>query len=868
MQLRRIEVRNIRSYESGVLDVGPGTTLIAGDVGAGKTSLLYAIEMALFGFAEVDATYLVRHQAGHAEVQVTLSEGPHFYRITRRFRRVIRRGRETFEPEKVTFSVDGATTPYSATELRQRVIELLGFPDNPNPRAHSDLWRWAVYIPQEKMREVLSQDPAERLETVRKALGVERFRTASDNAQLVATELRRRAESRESESGRLAHWEEEHPRRVAEIAELQNLLQTQLAAQTLAEATTAEAERALEAMEERLRIWEADRRELDGLRRQEEEDVRLRDSAERRRADRSTTIDRLSREVEEWQERAEGSEELRVAVEQNRAEVTSLRLRLGELEEQRNHRTRAEAEARAAERSLKEGRGTEREAEAELEGAQRSSESLRLEGPQREPPAPTPQTLVDLDRQLEEIRERETAAAQRASRARAEFAEWEELLEAGVCPRCHQTVRSEDFARHRSEASSELEIADREYATISEERTRREEERRSRERYERAHDRWEQLDQRRTSARQELERLIDRHTRAESALTNLTLEFERAKLRAESFQAVPTEYARVTDRLAALDRQTTELDSRVNALQRATEEIRARRGEIDGIRSEIARVEEEVARLRDRFRERVRLLQQLEEAVREGELQSGQRTAMTERLRANRADVRAIQQERARLETRLEEAQRRAVEAERGRQERAGLLEEVQHLQRVAEWINGPFRESVLRMEKKLLGQAQAEFERSFARFFATLIEDESLVARTDGAFSPAVAIDGEWTPPAALSGGERTSLALAFRLALGQVVRTLGQMKLETIILDEPTDGFSPEQVVRMGELLEELALPQVILVSHEIQLSSIADRVIRVQKEAGSSSLIDVSEAPTSSKSGTSSLPSTSVDGATPPA
>jgi DNA repair protein SbcC/Rad50 len=112
-------------------------------------------------------------------------------------------------------------------------------------------------------------------------------------------------------------------------------------------------------------------------------------------------------------------------------------------------------------------------------------------------------------------------------------------------------------------------------------------------------------------------------------------------------------------------------------------------------------------------------------------------------------------------------------------------------------------------------------------------------VARTDSGFTPEVAIDGEPTPAEALSGGERTSLALAFRLALATVVRTLGNVRLESLLLDEPTDGFSAEQVVRMGELLEELGLPQVVVVSHEAQLASIADRVVRVRKDAGRSKL-----------------------------
>ncbi|EQD48121.1 intracellular protein transport protein, partial [mine drainage metagenome] len=132
MEIRRLRVQNIRSYESAELTFSSGTTFLSGDVGAGKTSLLQAIEMALFGFAEVEPEHLVRHQATRAEVALSFEGEGHRYEIVRRFKRVVRRGRTTFELERSSFSADGATAQYSQTELRQRVIELLGFPDNPN----------------------------------------------------------------------------------------------------------------------------------------------------------------------------------------------------------------------------------------------------------------------------------------------------------------------------------------------------------------------------------------------------------------------------------------------------------------------------------------------------------------------------------------------------------------------------------------------------------------------------------------------------------------------------------------------------------------------------------------------------------------
>ena len=52
-------------------------------------------------------------------------------------------------------------------------------------------------------------------------------------------------------------------------------------------------------------------------------------------------------------------------------------------------------------------------------------------------------------------------------------------------------------------------------------------------------------------------------------------------------------------------------------------------------------------------------------------------------------------------------------------------------------------------------------------------------------------------------------------------------------MILDEPTDGFSDEQLDRVRNVLSELNLKQLILVSHEPKIESFVDNIIRLNKE-----------------------------------
>ena len=49
MKIKKISLNNIRSYESQEFNFQEGSTLLAGNIGSGKTSILLGIEFALFG---------------------------------------------------------------------------------------------------------------------------------------------------------------------------------------------------------------------------------------------------------------------------------------------------------------------------------------------------------------------------------------------------------------------------------------------------------------------------------------------------------------------------------------------------------------------------------------------------------------------------------------------------------------------------------------------------------------------------------------------------------------------------------------------------------------------------------------------------
>ena len=150
-------------------------------------------------------------------------------------------------------------------------------------------------------------------------------------------------------------------------------------------------------------------------------------------------------------------------------------------------------------------------------------------------------------------------------------------------------------------------------------------------------------------------------------------------------------------------------------------------------------------------------------------------------------------------------------------------------------WLDEHFVNLAEVMERTIMLKIYNEFNSLFQNWFNILMEDESISARLDDSFTPVIEINGYEIPLQDLSGGEKTSCALAYRLALNKVINdVITTIKTRDIlILDEPTDGFSFQQLEKVRDVLEQLQLPQTITVSHESKIERFVQNVIRVVKE-----------------------------------
>ncbi|VVB79319.1 DNA double-strand break repair Rad50 ATPase [uncultured archaeon] len=201
MKIKKIVLHNIRSYEHQEVDFPEGSTLLSGDIGSGKTSILLGIEFALFGLQPGQrGTGLLRNSEDEGYVIIEFEVDGIDVKVERTLRR-----KKTISQEACFITVDRETRELSVTESKNFILEILNYPKE-FAKKQNLLYRYTVYTPQEEMKQIILEDPEIRLDTLRHVFGIDKYKTILENTALVLSKIR---EERRVKEGMIFNLEQD-----------------------------------------------------------------------------------------------------------------------------------------------------------------------------------------------------------------------------------------------------------------------------------------------------------------------------------------------------------------------------------------------------------------------------------------------------------------------------------------------------------------------------------------------------------------------------------------------------------------------------------------------------------------------------------
>ena len=672
MMLKALTLENIRSYKDETrIQIPTGTILFEGDIASGKSTILYAIEFALFGLGDIKSSSLLRNGAKRGRVALRFEVDGKEYEV---HRSLVKKGRIAQQDECYIDGPNGKAV-LSASELKERVLQILGFNEPANPKAQSVIYRYAIFTPQEEMKEVILKKPDERLQTLRKALRIEDYKVASDNTSTLIGRLK-----------------------------------------------------------ERVKYFEGATQDTDSIKKKIEDETKL--------------IAKITAELSPLkQKEADLGEEIKTKNE-----------KLKQLQGESEKIKKAEATIPLFKKQIEDKNGSARQTTEQSQSLKKRIDDTQPKIAELESvKQPTEKSKDELRRTQDDLKTRLRDAQKRKGGFDERIGNLNSILEQKVCPVCERPVEPEEFRTKCEHVMAERSSLDNEISTYEKSIT-------------------------------ELDLLIDGLGRYETAQSQLSI--LRSQIREN------------TGRLEQNNRTVKELNESIKTLQAQLKEALA-----------------EVEPLQE-------ILQSTEALDKEAQKLNSKLTEIGKQISAKQASAQNSEEIKRQLQEQLNQ--------------KTKWLETVRSLREHNVWLGEYLAPTIENIEKHVMTSINQRFAEQFTRWFQILMDDPDMQVRINEDFSPIIEREGYEQDFNALSGGEKTSVALAYRLALNTTVQEVtisGGSNL--LILDEPTDGFSKEQLYKIRDILEELKCPQVILVSHEKELEGFADHVFRVQKSDGVSAL-----------------------------
>ncbi len=845
MIIKRIQLKNIRSYENAEISFPQGSVLLSGDIGCGKTSVLLAIEFALFGLQPGQkGAALLRSQEKEGKVSLELEiDGKEIL-----IERTLKRGK-TISQEEAFITIDGDKKEMAVSELKNLILSLLDYPSEFAKKSNI-LYRFTVYTPQEEMKQIILETSETRLDTLRHVFGIDKYKRIKENAEIIRVYFRGEIKKKQ---GMIADLDEKKTRKSVKLEKIiclnSSLLGIEKELAKFVEQRK-QAEQALKDVEEKIEEKRKIENDTDKTK------IML---AGKKEALRSLEKDKeaLSKQKEEIRDNLAKSKDLKELIEA----MPSLK---GVLSKIKESQVLLEKGIKETESKIEEKKKFEHEIEKTkilLAGKKemfsslvREQERIQQQIDEAGKVSFSELDILNLEKEKEECKKaveslnsQNLEISSQISSLNLRSSEDEKLKSTiskiELCPTCLQDVDAVYRANITNKLESEISANKRKISELSDEKGRiisklEELKKKSQECESRISElrfmkiKLEAVNEKKSriieiaSQKSSIEKdfeMLEKHMEnlGNSAflLRKYDAVFEQKKKDLQDLISLEKENEMtITNNQKEIDRQT-EQKSKITEKEIQIRDLESRKSAID---KDIFLLEKHIESLKSASFELAKY--DLIFKTKESELEQARRSEKISEISLSnvKKEIEMINREIAELEGEIAEKEK--------------IKESLAYLMSLQDWLTSTFLEVISFTEQHVMLKLRDEFSKLFNEWFNILVP-EIFTVRLDDSFTPIIEQQDYELDYNFLSGGERTAIALAYRLALNQTINSL-LSKIKTkdiVILDEPTDGFSEQQLDKMRDVLSQLKVKQLILVSHESKIESFVENIIKFRKEGG---------------------------------
>lgn len=858
MLISSISLSNIRSYIKQEISFQKGINVLYGSIGSGKSTILLAIEVALFGLKKGEGNFILRKGTNEGTISITLKNASlnDYITIIRTFKRT----KTGVSQESGQIIINDEIQDLSTQELNLYIFNYFNFPISFMNKDKTLMYRFTHYTPQEQLKEILTTQSDKRLEILRKVFNIDKYKQLQQASSITSKQFGKDLLVHQTKIGELPQDLEEL------ISKTQNQIELQ--------------KKEIIHFEEKEQSWAlklktilSNKKILEGKKAKYEQNIsrseKIKNNIEKsenviQNAQKEKSL--YTKDINSYNEEREKLVEFEKIRKEELRKLKLSQINIETLYEkiQKIHETITQEKSREYKfdefvtlltqiRDLKQDivENESRIKDIEVNTIKKEKITKKIQKKQ-----------IDLKKFQETLRDTQKIIIEKKTQVNTfdlqiksiensmnldseKRASNEDIL----CPTCEQVIDENHFKILRSNYLSKKKELDQ---TNESEIV-------------------QNLEKKISAAEQEIELLkqqeksFDKEEFESETLSKQNLEIEEKvkilnKKKNEEFTSEEQEkYLQflkednfkeiIAQKIDCLEKEKKELQLQIethknqldlqksleNKIQKNSDTIQKynhlielrtiKVEELNKVISEHNLIIKENSQELDLLKKEVEFNYRITQKIKDQEEKEitieKKKTQMVQKISHLKTKVEYLEKEQEELKTKLNK--------------KKSLENEVKNIEFKREFLQHDVVEICKILEETLFVEIHTDLSKILLHYFKELIEEQDIDIMIREDFSVIVEQNGYEVEVEQLSGGEKSALALSYRLALKEVIEKhfRDETALDYIILDEPTDGFSRNQIQKFASILQNSDFKQIFLVSHDSNLLSSGEYVYAIEKE-----------------------------------